>query len=155
MLRCRRTCAAPAKRSARAAARRSANVFTRIMLALFGVRSVARRAGDAGRDHAAAEVVSVPSRQDFLLEPHRHRAAPGADGEEAARAQSQGRPHRRAFVDAAGSIGPAPKAPQQKASWFWFFRGIDNVLRATEPYFPASARASAPSTAPSPSSTNG
>ena len=39
---------------------------------------VARGAGDAGRDHAAAELVSVPPRQDFLLEPHRHRAAAGA-----------------------------------------------------------------------------
>jgi squalene-hopene/tetraprenyl-beta-curcumene cyclase len=34
------------------------------------------------------------------------------------------------------SIGPTPKAPQQKALWFWFFRGVDNLLRATEPYFP-------------------
>jgi squalene-hopene/tetraprenyl-beta-curcumene cyclase len=38
------------------------------------------------------------------------------------------------------SIGPTPKAPQQKASWFWFFRGVDNVLRATEPYFPKASR---------------
>ena len=37
-------------------------------------------------------------------------------------------------------MGPAPKAPQQKASWFWFFRGVDNVLRATEPYFPKRTR---------------
>ncbi len=54
-------------------------------------RAVARGAGDAGRDHAAAEMVSVPSRQDLVLEPHRDRAASGADGEEAARAQSEGR----------------------------------------------------------------
>ena len=47
-------------------------------------RAVARGAGDAGRDHAPAEMVSVPSRQDLVLEPHRHRAASGADGEEAA-----------------------------------------------------------------------
>ena len=33
-----------------------------------------------------------------------------------------------------------PKAPQQKASWFWFFRGVDNVLRAAEPYFPQNTR---------------
>ena len=56
---------------------------------------LARGAGDAGRDHAAAEVVSLPPRQDLLLEPHRHRAAAGADGAQAARAQSQGRAHRR------------------------------------------------------------
>jgi squalene-hopene/tetraprenyl-beta-curcumene cyclase len=41
------------------------------------------------------------------------------------------------------SIGPAPKAPQQKASWFWIFRAIDNVLRATEPLFPSRTRARA------------
>ena len=99
--------------------------------------SVARGAGDAGRDHAAAEVVSVPPRQDLVLVPHRDRAAAGADGAEAAGAQSQGRAHRRAVPRAAAArIGPAPKAPQQKASWFWFFRGVDNVLRAAEPLFP-------------------
>ena len=40
------------------------------------------------------------------------------------------------FRRAAGNMGPAPKAPQQKASWFWFFRAVDNVLRAIEPLFP-------------------
>jgi squalene-hopene/tetraprenyl-beta-curcumene cyclase len=38
------------------------------------------------------------------------------------------------------SMGPAPKAPQQKASWFWVFRGLDNVLRAAEPLFPKRTR---------------
>jgi squalene-hopene/tetraprenyl-beta-curcumene cyclase len=44
------------------------------------------------------------------------------------------------FIDPPGTLGPAPKAPQQKASWFWFFRAVDNVLRVTEPYFPARPR---------------
>jgi squalene-hopene/tetraprenyl-beta-curcumene cyclase len=45
------------------------------------------------------------------------------------------------FIDRPATLGPAPKAPQQKASWFWFFRAVDNVLRATEPWFTmASAR---------------
>jgi squalene-hopene/tetraprenyl-beta-curcumene cyclase len=44
------------------------------------------------------------------------------------------------FVSPPQSIGPTPKAPQQKASWFWFFRGVDNVLRAAEPFFPKSTR---------------
>jgi squalene-hopene/tetraprenyl-beta-curcumene cyclase len=44
------------------------------------------------------------------------------------------------FLDPPQTLGPAPKAPQQKASWFWFFRGVDNVLRATEPYFPGRTR---------------
>ena len=53
---------------------------------------------------------------------------------------------RRAFASTSfssrrrSSIGPTPKAPQQKASWFWFFRGVDNVLRATEPMFPKATR---------------
>ena len=38
------------------------------------------------------------------------------------------------FLEPPGTLGPAAKAPQQKASWFWFFRGVDNVLRAAEPF---------------------
>jgi squalene-hopene/tetraprenyl-beta-curcumene cyclase len=44
------------------------------------------------------------------------------------------------FLEPPQTIGPAPKAPQQKASWFWFFRGVDNVLHAIEPYFPKASR---------------
>ena len=44
------------------------------------------------------------------------------------------------FVAPPQTLGPAPKAPQQKASWFWFFRGVDNVLRAAEPFFPKRSR---------------
>lgn len=44
------------------------------------------------------------------------------------------------FVAPPHTIGPAPKAPQQKASWFWFFRAVDEVLRATEPVFPKGSR---------------
>src|ERR1700689_1805317 len=44
------------------------------------------------------------------------------------------------FLEPPQTLGPTPKAPQQKASWFWFFRGVDNVLRATEPYFPKRMR---------------
>jgi squalene-hopene/tetraprenyl-beta-curcumene cyclase len=40
------------------------------------------------------------------------------------------------FLDPPQSVGLAPKAPQQKASWFWFFRAVDIVLRAAEPWFP-------------------
>ena len=61
------------------------NVFTRFMLAMFGVRDLARRAGAAGRDHAAADVVAVSSQQDFLLGTHHDRAADGARRAEAAR----------------------------------------------------------------------
>ena len=44
------------------------------------------------------------------------------------------------FVEPPATLGPAPKAPQQKATWFWFFHIVDNVLRATEPYFPKGPR---------------
>jgi squalene-hopene/tetraprenyl-beta-curcumene cyclase len=44
------------------------------------------------------------------------------------------------FVDPPDATGPAPRAPQQRASWFWLFRGVDNVLRAVEPWFPRGAR---------------
>ncbi len=44
------------------------------------------------------------------------------------------------FLEPPHTMGPAPKAPQQKAMWFWFFRVVDNVLRATEPMFPKGPR---------------
>ena len=51
------------------------NVFTRDLLALYGTVPWRARAGDAGRDHAAAAMVSVPSLEDLLLGAHRARAA--------------------------------------------------------------------------------
>jgi squalene-hopene/tetraprenyl-beta-curcumene cyclase len=33
------------------------------------------------------------------------------------------------FLEPPRTIGLAPKAPQQKALWFWFFRGVDLILR--------------------------
>jgi squalene-hopene/tetraprenyl-beta-curcumene cyclase len=44
------------------------------------------------------------------------------------------------FIHSPQATGPAAKAPQQKMSWFWFFRGVDNVLRASEPLFPRRSR---------------
>ena len=44
------------------------------------------------------------------------------------------------FVEPPATLKPAPKAPQQKATWFWFFHIVDNVLRATEPFFPKGPR---------------
>ncbi len=44
------------------------------------------------------------------------------------------------FLEPPQTLGPTPKAPQQKAAWFWFFRGVDNVLRAAEPLFPKRTR---------------
>jgi squalene-hopene/tetraprenyl-beta-curcumene cyclase len=47
------------------------------------------------------------------------------------------------FLEPPQSLGPVPRAPQQKASWFWFFRAIDNVLRVSDPFFPKRTRARA------------
>jgi squalene-hopene/tetraprenyl-beta-curcumene cyclase len=44
------------------------------------------------------------------------------------------------FVAPPATLGPATRAPQQKASWFWFFRIVDNVLRTAEPLFPKRTR---------------
>ena len=44
------------------------------------------------------------------------------------------------FLEPPKELGPTPKAPQQKASWFWFFRVVDNVLRAAEQWFPQRLR---------------
>ena len=47
------------------------------------------------------------------------------------------------FLEPPKELGPAAKAPQQKASWFWFFRLVDDVLRTAEPWFPKKVRARA------------
>jgi squalene-hopene/tetraprenyl-beta-curcumene cyclase len=44
------------------------------------------------------------------------------------------------FLESPQRLGPRPRAPQQKASWFWLFRGIDALLRAVEPLFPKRLR---------------
>ncbi|HET8918165.1 MAG TPA: squalene--hopene cyclase [Xanthobacteraceae bacterium] len=44
------------------------------------------------------------------------------------------------FLEPPRQLGPTPKAPHQKASWFWFFRVVDDVLRAAEPWFPQRVR---------------
>jgi squalene-hopene/tetraprenyl-beta-curcumene cyclase len=44
------------------------------------------------------------------------------------------------FIEPPHTVGPAPKAPQQKATWFWFFRAVDNILRLAEPLFPKGPR---------------
>jgi squalene-hopene/tetraprenyl-beta-curcumene cyclase len=47
------------------------------------------------------------------------------------------------FVSPPALLGLAPKAPQQKRSWFLFFRAVDRVLRVLEPRFPKGMRARA------------
>ncbi|MEI8155200.1 MAG: squalene--hopene cyclase, partial [Hyphomicrobiales bacterium] len=39
------------------------------------------------------------------------------------------------FLEPPATLGPAPKAPQQNAALFWFFRIADELLRLSEPVF--------------------
>jgi len=117
-----------------------ANVFTRCLLALYGI--VPWRAVP----EMPVEIMLLPKWFPFHLDKisywsrtvivpllvlmakkPRARNAKGVSIEEL-------------FLEPPGALGPAPKAPQQKLSWFWFFRVVDEVLRAAEPLFPKRAR---------------
>src|SRR6202051_705771 len=117
-----------------------ANVFTRIMLALFGF--VPWRAVPV----MPVEIMLLPKWFPFHLDKISYWSRtvivpllvlmakrPQARNAKGVRIDEL-------FLEPPGTIGPAPKAPQQKALWFWFFRGVDNVLRAAEPYFPKTSR---------------
>ena len=116
------------------------NVFTRISLALFGQVALARGAGDAGRDHAAAALVSVPPGQGVLLVARPHRPAHDPDGAQAPRAQSARHRHRGVVRHAARSTSaatsPIRPAPTGDASLLAF----DRILRVAEPFFPRRTR---------------
>jgi squalene-hopene/tetraprenyl-beta-curcumene cyclase len=116
------------------------NVFTRIMLALFGF--IPWRAVPV----IPVEVTLLPRWFPFHLDKISYWSRtvivpllvlivkkPRAENAKGIRIDEL-------FLAPPESIGPTPKAPQQKASWFWFFRGVDNVLRVTEPFFPHSTR---------------
>ena len=117
-----------------------ANVFTRIMLALFGF--IPWRAVPV----MPIEIMLLPKWFPFHLDKISYWSRtvivpllvlmakkPRARNAKGVRIDEL-------FLEAPHTIGPTPKAPQQKASWFWFFRGVDNVLRATEPHFPKASR---------------
>jgi squalene-hopene/tetraprenyl-beta-curcumene cyclase len=117
-----------------------ANVFTRIMLALFGF--IPWRAVPV----MPVEIMLLPKWFPFHLDKISYWSRtvivpllvlmvkkPQARNAKGVRIDEL-------FLEPPQSIGPTPRAPQQKASWFWFFRGVDNVLRATEPYFPKRSR---------------
>jgi len=104
------------------------------------LHSLARGPGDAGRDNAAAKwfpfhldkisywsrTVVVPLLVLQALEP-KARNPKGVRIDEL-------------FLEPPQSIGLAPKAPQQRASWFWIFHAIDILLRAVVPLFPKRLR---------------
>ncbi len=70
--------------------------------------ALALRARHARRDHAAAELVPVSSRQDLILGEDGHRTAADSSGLQTCGAQSAGHAHRRNFHPAAGAGAPAP-----------------------------------------------
>jgi squalene-hopene/tetraprenyl-beta-curcumene cyclase len=112
------------------------NVFTRVMLALFGI--ISWRAVPV----MPVEIMLLPRWFPFHLDKisywSRTVIVPLLVLQALKpKARNPGRVGiDELFLDPPQTIGPAPKAPQQKASWFWFFRGVDIVLRASEPYFP-------------------
>jgi squalene-hopene/tetraprenyl-beta-curcumene cyclase len=117
-----------------------ANVFTRLMLALFGFipwRAVPMM---------PVEIVLLPRWFPFHLDKISYWSRtvivpllvlqalePRARNPKGVRIDEL-------FLESPQTIGPAPKAPQQKASWFWFFQGVDVVLRAAVPLFPKRLR---------------
>jgi len=117
-----------------------ANVFTRIMLALFGF--IPWRAVPV----VPVEVMLLPKWFPFHLDKISYWSRTVivpllvlAAKKPCAR-NAKGVRIDELFLSPPQSVGPTPKAPQQKASWFLFFRGVDNVLRASEPYFPTRTR---------------
>src|SRR6516165_5368762 len=81
-----RTYAPRARSRAAARRRRAQQCFHALSARALRHHILARSAGDAGRDHVAADMVSISPRQGLVLEPHGDRAASGVDGEETARA---------------------------------------------------------------------
>ena len=116
------------------------NVFTRVMLALFGV--VSWRAAPVmpveimllprwfpfhlAKISYWARTVIVPLLVLQALKPRaRNPLGVGID---------------ELFLEPPQSVGPRARAPHQKRSWFLLFRGIDAVLRLVEPVFPKDTR---------------
>jgi squalene-hopene/tetraprenyl-beta-curcumene cyclase len=116
------------------------NVFTRIMLALFGFISW------SAVPVMPVEIMLLPKWFPFHLDKISYWSRTVIVpllvmmAKKARARNTKGVRIDELFLEPPDRMGPAPKAPQQKASWFWFFHGVDNVLRATEPYFPKRTR---------------
>jgi squalene-hopene/tetraprenyl-beta-curcumene cyclase len=118
----------------------ASNVFTRILLSLFGIlswRSV---------PVMPVEIMLLPKWFPFHIDKISYwgrtvivpllvlmALKPQARNPRAVRVDEL-------FVAPPATVGPPHKAPHQKWSWFLFFRGIDAVLRAAEPLFPKRLR---------------
>jgi squalene-hopene/tetraprenyl-beta-curcumene cyclase len=117
-----------------------ANVFTRILLALFGF--VPWRAVPA----MPVEIMLLPKWFPFHLDKISYWSRtvivpllvliakkPLARNPKGVRVDEL-------FLDPPATLGPAPRAPQQKASWFRFFGLVVIVLRIAQPLFPKKTR---------------
>ena len=103
--------------------------------------SLERRSDHAGRDHAAAALVSVPPRQGLLLGAHGAGAAAGAAGAEAARRQSARRRDRGAVRRAAGD---GAQLADRRASGLGVGEGLRRDRPAAQARRAAFSRAAAP-----------
>ena len=95
------------------------------------------RAGDARRNHAAAALVSVPSRQGLLLGAHGARTADGAQCDQAARASiGAASASTELFATPPEDVRHWPKGAHQTWPWAQIFGGIDRVLARGRALFP-------------------
>src|SRR5580704_11299090 len=117
-----------------------ANVFTRIMLALFGF--IPWRAVPV----MPVEIMLLPKWFPFHLDKISYWSRTVIVpllvllAKKPVARNAKGVRIDELFLEPPHTLGPVAKAPQQKASWFWFFRAVDVVLRASEPFFPARTR---------------
>src|SRR5580698_8798691 len=94
------------------------NVFTRVMLALFGILE--------WRSVPAMPIVIMLLLVLRTIEPKARNPKRIGINE--------------LFLEPPHTVGPPAKAPHQKWFWFLLFRGIDALLRLIEPVFPAAIR---------------
>src|SRR5262245_20538606 len=119
---------------ARGGASRS-NVFTRMMLALYGF--IPWRAVPV----MPVEIMLLPKWFPFHLDKMSYWSRTVIvpllvlQGLKPRARNPKGVTIEELFLEPPETIGPTPKAPQQKAGWLWFFRGVDAVLRVAVPLF--------------------
>ncbi len=117
-----------------------ANVFTRCLLALYGI--VPWRAVPA----MPVEIMLLPRWFPFHLDKISYWSRTVIVpllvlmAKKPRARNAKGVKINELFLDPPQALGPAPKAPQQKAAWFWFFHVVDKALHAAEPYFPKRMR---------------
>ena len=116
------------------------NVFTRILLALYGVidwRAVPMMPVEImllpkwfpfhlSKISYWARTVIVPL---LVLQDKRPRAR-----------NPKGVTIDEIFIGSPREVGPTPKAPHQSQGWFSFFAAVDALLRKADPYFPKQSR---------------